>query len=136
MPDAVEVSIIVPALNEGENLPLLLPRVQEAMTGRPYELIVVDDQSRDNTPAVCAELGKKYPLRLMVRENPTAGLSGAVLAGMKEARGTYLVVMDADLQHPPEKLPQLLGPLERDEADFVLGSRNVPGGQTDEQWGL
>ena len=136
MADTVEVSIIVPALNEAENIPLLVPRVHQAMGTRSYELIIVDDASRDNTKAVCADLATKYPLKLIVREKPTAGLSGAVLHGMKEARGGYLVVMDADLQHPPEKLPELLRPLDRDEADFVLGSRNVPGGETDEKWGV
>src|SRR5690349_13176666 len=110
MSDTVEVSIIVPALNEAENLPLLIPRVHQAMNGKSYELIVVDDNSRDNTRAVCGELASKFPVKLMVREKPTAGLSGAVLAGMKQSRGQTLVVMDADLQHPPEKLPELLAP--------------------------
>jgi len=136
MSDTVEVSIIVPALNEAENLPLLIPRVHQAMNGKSYELIIVDDNSRDNTRAVCDELANKFPVKLMVREKPTAGLSGAVLAGMKLSRGQTMVVMDADLQHPPEKLPELLAPLEKNEADFVLGSRNVPGGETDEKWGI
>src|SRR5689334_4000396 len=106
------------------------------MRGRRYELIVVDDNSKDNTQAVCAELSKTYPLKLIVRQNPTAGLGGAVLAGIKEAGGKHLVVMDADLQHPPEKLPELLAPLEQNQADFALGSRYVPGGETEEHWGI
>jgi dolichol-phosphate mannosyltransferase len=130
------VSIIVPTLNEAENLPLLAPRVAAAMAGRPYELIVVDDNSRDDTPAVCARLARQCPLTLYVRENPKDGLSGAVLAGFERARGEILVVMDADLQHPPEQLPALLGPLDRGEADFVLGSRHAPGGTVAERWGV
>jgi dolichol-phosphate mannosyltransferase len=73
---------------------------------------------------------------LIVREQPKNGLGGAVLDGISGARGEYLVVMDADLQHPPAKLPELLAPLEKGEADFVLGSRHVAGGSVGEKWGL
>ncbi len=130
----IDVSIIVPALNEADNLAHLAPRVHSAMAGRPYELLIVDDNSRDNTPEVCRKLSETYPLRLIVRTQPKNGLSGAVLHGLAEARGDFLVVMDADLQHPPEKLPELLAPLEAGLAEFVLGSRYVPGGTTGEQW--
>ena len=148
-----EVSIVVPALNEAKNLPELARRVGAAMAGRAYELIVVDDGSRDGTPAVAAELAGRFPLRLVVREKPEDGLSGAVLRGFAEARGATLVVMDADLQHPPEKLPELLAAVEPGtagqpgdagsptgdgqppRAEFAIGSRYVAGGSTAEQWG-
>jgi dolichol-phosphate mannosyltransferase len=130
------VSIIVPTLNEAENLPLLVPRIAAAMAGRPYEVVVVDDASRDDTRAVCAKLAGAYPLTLHVRERPKDGLSGAVLEGFAHARGDVLVVLDADLQHPPERIPDLLAPLERGDADFVLGSRHAPGGTVAERWGL
>ncbi len=133
--DAVEVSIIVPAMEEGENIPLLVPRIAEALKGRGYEIIIVDDGSRDHTQAVCAELSRSHPLTLLVREKPQGGVSGAVLHGMARARGTCLVVMDADLQHPPESLPQLLAPLE-DGADFVIGSRYAGGGTVAGGWSL
>jgi len=81
-----------------------------------HEVLLVDDNSKDATPQVCEELSKTYPLRLLVRTIPKDGLGGAVLHGMHEARGEYLVVMDADLQHPPEKLPELLAPLEKSRA--------------------
>lgn len=129
-----EISIIVPALNEAENLPPLAARVAAAMGGRAYELLVVDDDSRDNTTAVCAELSKAYPLRLIVRKGATDGLGGAVLRGITEARGDTFVVMDADLQHPPEVIPQLLGALDQG-AEFVIGSRYVAGGTTAGKWG-
>jgi dolichol-phosphate mannosyltransferase len=132
---AVEVSVIVPALNEAANLPELLKRIDAALAGRAYEVIVVDDASTDGTPEVCAKLAERYPLTLRVRPEPYAGLSGAVLEGMSLARGGLLVVMDADLQHPPEKLPELVAPLGRGESDFVLGSRYAPGGSTAERWG-
>jgi dolichol-phosphate mannosyltransferase len=130
------VSIIVPTLNEAENLPLLVPRIAEAMADRQYEIVVIDDASRDDTRGVCAKLAETYPLTLHVREQPKDGLSGAVLAGFERARGDVLAVMDADLQHPPERLPDLVAPLERGEADFVLGSRHAPGGTVAERWGL
>ena len=124
-----DVAIIVPTINEAENLPPLLERVAAAMVGVKYEVIIVDDNSRDATPRVCAELSGKYPVKLLVRTEPANGLSGAVLHGMAEARGTFLCVMDADLQHPPE-------PLRAGEADFVLGSRYMPGGSTEAEWGV
>ncbi|HLL90769.1 MAG TPA: polyprenol monophosphomannose synthase, partial [Tepidisphaeraceae bacterium] len=134
-PAAVDVSVVVPTRDEAENLPLLLPRIDAALRGRAtYEVLVVDDDSRDGTPAVCAALAKTYPLRLLVRTNPADGLSGAVLHGFAAAGGRTLVVMDADLQHPPERLPALLDALDAG-ADFVIGSRHAPGASTQEQWG-
>ncbi len=132
---APEVSIIVPTINEAENIPVLVPRVAAAMLGVAAEILIVDDNSKDATPTVCAELAKSYPLKLLVRTEPKNGLSGAVLHGMAAARGNYLCVMDADLQHPPESLPRLIEPLRRGEADFVIGSRYMPGGSTETEWG-
>src|SRR3954454_19546817 len=131
-----DISIIVPALNEAENLPALAQRVDAALKGRSYELLIVDDNSRDNTKEVAGELSQRYPLRLLVRERPKDGLGGAVLDGINATRGREIVVMDADLQHPPEKLPELLAPIEKDGADFALGSRYIAGGSTGEKWGL
>jgi len=131
-----EISIIVPTLNEAANIPQLLPRIDAAMNGADYEVLIVDDNSKDQTPQVCAELAKQFPVKLLVRTQPKNGLSGAVLHGMAAARGQFLCVMDADLQHPPEKLGALLEPLRGGQADFVLGSRYVPGGSTAATWGL
>ncbi len=130
----VNVSIVVPTLNEAENIPQLVERVANAMSGRDWEMLIVDDDSRDGTPQVCAELAEKYPLRLLVRKRPAYGLSGAVLHGFAHARGNVLVVMDADLQHPPEKIPELVDTVVSGQADFVIGSRYA-GGTMAEQWG-
>jgi dolichol-phosphate mannosyltransferase len=137
MPDP-QVSIIVPALNEASNLAPLAEQIDAALRDREggYEVLIVDDNSQDQTPAVAEELSRKFPVRLIVRQQPKNGLSGAVLCGMEQARGEYLVVMDADLQHPPGKLPELLASLENDDADFALGSRYMPGGSTGEKWGV
>jgi len=130
-----EVSIVVPTLNEAANLPALMRRIDATMAGRSYEVLIVDDSSTDDTYDVCSTLSREYPLHLFVRTKPENGLSGAVLYGLARARGNLLLVMDADLQHPPEQIPDLLGPLERNEAEFVIGSRYVAGGSTDGKWG-
>lgn len=132
---AVSLTVIVPTLNEAENLPILLPRLDAALRGRTYEVVVVDDGSSDGTPDVCLSLARHFPLRLVRRDLPRDGLGGAVLEALRVARGDLLLVMDADLQHPPEQIPQLLAPLESGEADFVLGSRYVAGARTDRRWG-
>lgn len=133
---ARDVSIIVPALNEAMNLPELFRRIDAAMAGRSYEVIVVDDGSADETVTTCRIIAADLPIRLIVRRNPVGGLSGAVLHGMALARGQILVVMDADLQHPPEALGALLAPLENGDADFSIGSRYIEGGRTQRNWGL
>ncbi len=131
----VDVSIIVPTLNEAENLPSLLARIAGAVGEQNYEVLIVDDNSKDNTSAVCAELVQRFPARLIVRQHPKDGLSGAVLVGMREAIGKTFVVMDADLQHPPEQIPSLLTALDGGSGnDFVIGSRYVAGGKTDGKW--
>jgi dolichol-phosphate mannosyltransferase len=96
--------------------------------------VIVDDNSPDATPQICAELAKRFPVRLEVRAGER-GLSSAVVHGLKSARGDTLVVMDADLSHPPEKIAELLQALDAG-ADFVIGSRYVRGGTTAEGWGL
>lgn len=131
---SIKVSVVVPALNEAANLPALMERIDAALVTQAYEVIVVDDGSTDGTPNVCTALATRFPLRLHVRPLPSGGLSGAVLDGLRLAKGQYLAVMDADLQHPPERLPDLIDILERDQADFVVGSRYVRGGSTAAEW--
>jgi glycosyltransferase involved in cell wall biosynthesis len=131
-----QISLIIPTVNEAENLPTLMARLADALRGSDWEAIIVDDASSDGTPAVCTSLSKDFPIKILSREYPSNGLSGAVLHGMAQATGEYLVVMDADLQHPPEKIPALLEPLETDSADFAIGSRYVQGGSMEERFGL
>jgi dolichol-phosphate mannosyltransferase len=131
------VSIIVPTYREAENLPRLMALLAEAMdaSGWEWESIVVDDNSMDGTPAILADLARRQPrLRYLIRQGQR-GLASAVLAGFKLARHEYLLVMDADLSHPPESIATLLEPLMKGRADFVIGSRYVPGGRT-ESWGF
>ncbi|HEV8607378.1 MAG TPA: polyprenol monophosphomannose synthase [Tepidisphaeraceae bacterium] len=129
------ISLIIPTLNEADNLPPLFARISSALNGRDWEAIVVDDASVDQTQAICLELSKKYPLKLLTRPYASNGLSGAVLHGIAQAQGEFLVVMDADLQHPPERILALLEPLQKNQADFVVGSRYVEGGSMAERFG-
>src|SRR3954452_2910573 len=117
----MDVSVIVPTYREAANLPVLVAAVHDALTTAKtrYELIAVDDDSRDGTEQIFAELAARHPLRLIVRRGGR-GLPSAVVRGMREATGRWLVVMDADLSHPPESIPALLEAL-RDGADFALG---------------
>ncbi len=131
------LSIIVPTYREAENLSVIVPLIAESvdMAGISEEIIVVDDDSPDNTKEVCEGLARRFPLRLIVRKNER-GLSSAVIRGMREAQGSVLIVMDADLSHPPLSIPDLWRALESGEADFVIGSRYVRGGSTQEGWGV
>lgn len=133
---ALDVTVVVPTYCEAANLPLLVPHLSAALhdAGLRGEILIVDDASPDETEPACRELALSYPLRLLVRRGER-GLSGAVLYGLRQARGDVLVVMDADLSHPPEKVPALVAAV-RGGADFALGSRYVRGGSTDAGWGL
>lgn len=138
-PDAssfgIHVSIVVPTYQEAANLPELVARLFAAtkVAQMNAELIIVDDNSNDGTIELCRELAELYPLRLITRTKER-GLATAVIRGLQEARGKYIVVMDADLSHPPTSVPLLLEPLETGTADFAIGSRYVAGGTVDESW--
>src|SRR2546428_9627501 len=96
------------------------------MRDREWELVVVDDGSPDGTADVAEKLGARHPVRVLRRAGK-AGLASAVIAGMKEARGDVLVVMDADLSHPPEIVPDLLAVIDAG-IDLAGRSRYVSGG--------
>ncbi|WP_372824538.1 glycosyltransferase [Pyrococcus kukulkanii] len=127
------VSIVVPTYNEADNLPLLVERLDRGLrdAGYEYEVLVMDDKSPDGTYEVAKKLAGKYPVRPFLREGPK-GLSPAVVDGFREARGDVIVVMDADLQHPPELVPELVGKV-LEGYDIVIGSRYVEGGRI-ENW--
>lgn len=128
-------SIVVPTFREVEALPELIDRVARvrAENGSIQELLIVDDDSGDGTEALIASRPEPW-LKLIVRKQDR-GLSQAVLAGLRAARGDILVVMDADLSHPPEVIEQMQRELVAG-ADFVVGSRYVPGASTADNWGL
>ncbi|SCU83644.1 LADA_0C12684g1_1 [Lachancea dasiensis] len=134
---AIENSVIVPAYHEKLNIQPLTTRLFAALgtTGsKTTELIFVDDNSKDGSVEEVEALQKQgYNVKIIVRTDER-GLSSAVLKGFRDAQGQYLVCMDADLQHPPESVPQLLDVL-RNHA-FVLGTRYAPGVGIDKDWPL
>ena len=120
------ISVIVPTYNEADSLPPLIERMGKAMAGHTWEMVVVDDGSPDGTAEVANRLSAQHPV-WVVRRPGKAGLASAVIAGFKEARGDILVVIDADLSHPPEVVPALVKAID-DGADLAVGSRYIAGG--------
>ncbi len=124
-----EITIIVPTLNEEGNVDLLLERIfgTFASASLAIEVLFVDSASADDTCGRVSAWSGRQPVRLLSRDVNT-GLAGAVLAGARNTYAPYVVVMDADLSHPPESIPLLLGPVLDGVYDMVLGSRYVQGG--------
>ena len=130
-------SIVVPTLREAANIPTLAERIHGALAGSglEWELLLVDDDSQDGSEEIVAELARRLPVRMVVRRNAPRDLSLAVLHGIRVARFDRVVVMDADLSHPPERIGVLLSALDGD-CDMAVGSRYAPGGRVDATWGV
>ncbi|MEV0809079.1 glycosyltransferase [Micromonospora sp. NPDC050200] len=130
----VRLSVIVPTRNEAENIPALLSRLGPAVAPLGAEIIVVDD-SDDGTPAVLARHAATAPVAVrLLHRPPTAragGLSGAVVLAARHARGEWVLVMDADLQHPPESAAMLAGIAMRHDVDLVIGTRYAGDGSNE-----
>ena len=129
MPAAPLLSVVVPTRDEAANIGPLLARLASALSGVDHEVVVVDDSTDDTPRLVAAEAARRPGITLRHREEAqrSGGLSTAVLEGMRAARGEFVCVMDADLQHPPETVPRMLAAA-RDGADVVVASRYVRGG--------
>jgi dolichol-phosphate mannosyltransferase len=124
-----KLALVIPTLCEAENIGGLLAHVRSVLEPLqiPFEILVVDDDSSDGTGAIVSRIAKGDPrVRLLVRKGER-GLSGAILYGWQNTDATVLGVMDADLQHPPELLPELISAI-KDGRDLVIGSRYTPGG--------
>ena len=126
------VSVVVPTRNEADNVAELVRRLERAAPNLPMEIIFVDD-STDRTPEAIQDLQGRYrPEIILVHRSPEQrgdGLGGAVVRGLQIARAPWVCVMDADLQHPPELLPQMLETTEEDSVDLVVASRYCGGGE-------
>ncbi len=118
-----EISLVVPVLNEEENLPILAAEIERAMRGvdRPYEVLFVDDGSTDGGPGALERLARQDPRIRVVRQRRNSGQSAALEAGFRHARGEILVTLDADLQNDPADIPRLLEKLA--DYDVVCGVR-------------
>ena len=119
----IDVSVLVPAKDEAENLPLFLELCEAAFRDGPavYEVIVVDDGSKDDTPAVLIALQAKYPFLRTVRHRSQRGIADGLRSGYLASRGDILVFYPADLQFKPEDIPRLVAPILAGESDMVTG---------------
>ncbi len=126
---ALKLGLVIPTLNEAGNIGGLLGHVRSVLDGEkiPFEIVVVDDDSKDGTGEVVSAVSRQDPrVRLIVRKGEK-GLSGAVIDGWAASSAEVLGVMDADLQHPPEMLPALYRAV-REGKDMAIGSRYTAGG--------
>jgi len=126
----VEISAVIPVFNEEENLPVLIPKVMEVLNqlSKAYEVILVDDGSSDNSRKILREMAIQYPTLRVLGLKENRGLSTALLAGMREARGDILITLDSDLQNDPADIPRLLQCL--DQYDMATGWRQ----KRDDPW--
>jgi dolichol-phosphate mannosyltransferase len=129
------ISIVAPTYREAANLRHVAKAVDEACKDLAggYELLFIDDDSQDGSEEICAELAESFPVRIVVRKGER-GLATAVIYGIGVSSGDIVVVMDADLSHPPSAIPTMVERLQKGESDFVLGSRYVEGGSIHDDW--
>ncbi|MBI5361422.1 MAG: polyprenol monophosphomannose synthase [Planctomycetes bacterium] len=123
------ISIIIPTYNESGNIVELLQRLFGVMekTGLKYEIIVVDDNSPDNTAGIAGKVLPPQYGKVIVRKDKK-GLSSAVVDGIRLSSGSIVGVMDSDMSHPPELIPRMLRPILAGECELAVGSRYVKGG--------
>ncbi|HEY9514536.1 MAG TPA: glycosyltransferase family 2 protein [Gemmatimonadaceae bacterium] len=123
--NTVDVSVLVPAMNEAENLPLFMEQARAAFNGSSleYEVVVVDDGSDDPTWAVLQELQSHYEFLRVARHRKRRGIADALRTGYLTSRGRVLVFYPADLQYRPEDIPRLVAPIVAGESDMVTGRK-------------
>ncbi|AVQ71265.1 polyprenol monophosphomannose synthase [Microcystis aeruginosa NIES-2519] len=137
LPRPLSLSLIIPTYNEKPNIISLIAILDDLLAQtlpEDYQLILVDDDSPDRTWEIAATLMTHYPRLRVMRRQGEKGLSSAVVRGWQLAEGEILGVIDADLQHPPEILLQLLGQIQAG-ADLAVASRHLAGGGVSE-WSL
>jgi dolichol-phosphate mannosyltransferase len=123
-----ELSLVIPTFNEREGVAQLVAELKAALDSIEWEIVFVDD-STDGTDVIIGEIGQADArVRLLHRSENRGGLAGAVVEGLRIVRGTYICVLDADLQHPPTRIPDLLAAARLSDAEVVIASRYVPGG--------
>jgi dolichol-phosphate mannosyltransferase len=129
---ALELAIVVPTYNERPNVRPLLDKINRALPGVNWEVVFVDDDSRDGTAAEVYSLGATDRRVRCLRRVGRRGLASAVIEGMMSTPARYIAVMDADLQHDERILPQMLEKIRAGSLDLVVASRHVEGGSMGE----
>jgi len=120
-----ELAIVIPTLNERDNVPILVDRLNRVLAGISWEAIFVDDDSPDGTADVVRELGRRQPNIRCLHRLGRRGLSSACIEGILATGAPYAAVMDADLQHDENLLPTMLTKLKAERLDIVIASRHV-----------
>jgi dolichol-phosphate mannosyltransferase len=128
----IEISVILPTYNEALNLPLIIPRLQAVLKPFSYEILIMDDNSPDGTYELAERLAADTPQIRAVRRLANRGLSQAVAEGFSVAKGKFMLVMDADMQHDETVIPDFIARF-RAGADIVVGTRKAHGGAI-ENW--
>lgn len=121
------LSIVIPTYNEGDNIVAIVEEIEKVLKEKEYEIIFVDD-STDNTLEKLEYISKGKKQVRYIHRTLEKGLATAVVKGFDEARGNIVAVMDCDLQHPPEILIPMLYAIEKKDADIVIPSRFIDGG--------
>ncbi|OGF74053.1 hypothetical protein A3J56_01795 [Candidatus Giovannonibacteria bacterium RIFCSPHIGHO2_02_FULL_46_20] len=126
-----KLSLVIPTFNEEGNIEKLLNKTHDVLKNNAitHELIIVDDGSTDQTRAIIRKLQKEVPEIILIPRDNERGLASALVRGYNNARGKYFGSMDADLAHDPKHLPEMLEILEKNKADFVIGSRYIKDAQ-------
>ncbi|NLL89680.1 MAG: glycosyltransferase family 2 protein [Dehalococcoidales bacterium] len=128
-----KISLVIPAYKEKDNIEPLVTRLSAALAGYQFEIVIMDDNSRDGSEELVQSLSAQFPVKIIVRRDKK-GLASAVVDGFEHAASDIIVVMDADLQHPPEVVPSLVEAIYQG-ADVAIGSRYIEGGGC-EGWGV
>jgi dolichol-phosphate mannosyltransferase len=123
-----QLSVIVPALNEADNVRPIVERLEAALQGLDWEVIIVDDDSGDGTADLARVLAQSNPRVRVIQRLGRRGLASACMEGMLASSAPFLAVIDADLQHDESILPHMLKRLMDDDLDVVVGSRNLKDG--------
>ena len=133
-PSSLHLSVVIPAYNEQERLKRFMPGIVEYLRGKDlkFEIVVVNDGSRDHTASTARELAKAHTMLRLIDLQPNRGKGGAVKAGMLDARGQYVLFTDADQSTPITEVDKLLVKLEREGFDIAIGSRSVPGAEVEQ----
>jgi len=128
--DAPQLSIVVPTYNERENVGIVVEKLARALQGVSWEVIFVDDDSKDGTADAVRALSARDPRVRVIQRLGRRGLSGACIEGMLASSAPFIGVMDADGQHDETRLPLMLDALAQDKADIAVGTRFAGGGDT------
>jgi len=128
-----EISVVVPTLNECANMPELIKRIENLNS--KCELIIVDSDSQDGTRDIAEKEANKLNQKIRVINTGKLDLSNSAILGFRETKTKYVVLMDADLQHPPEMIDSHLEKIKKENADIVLASKYVKGSEIENSLG-